>query len=245
MGLAHYKIILAYDGTAFAGFQRQAQERTVQAEFETALRKIGWQGESILAAGRTDAGVHARGQVLSFQLDWSHSAEDLQNALNFYLPQDMALRSVNKVSVDFHPRFDAKSRRYSYQIFSNAVRDPLRERYAWRVWPPVDAKRIERASKLFIGKKDFKVFGSPPVKNGTTIREVFKASWTSFGDALRFEIAANAFLYHMARRITFVLVAVGQGSLEESLVEKSFENNKLELPGLAPAAGLVLEEVVY
>jgi tRNA pseudouridine38-40 synthase len=109
MGLAHYKIILAYNGSAFAGFQRQAEARTVQAEFETALKKIGWEGTHILGAGRTDAGVHARGQVVSFQLDWGHTTEDLGNALNHYLPRDMAVNAVSEVGADFHPRYDAKA----------------------------------------------------------------------------------------------------------------------------------------
>jgi tRNA pseudouridine38-40 synthase len=245
MGLAHYKIILAYNGSAFAGFQRQTEARTVQAEFETALKKIGWRGMHILAAGRTDAGVHARGQVVSFQLDWGHTTEDLGNALNYYLPRDMAVNAVNEVGADFHPRYDAKSRRYRYRIFCQPVRDPLREDFAWRVWPPVQIERMNRAAAHLVGVHDFRPFGSPMTEDGVTIREVFDAEWMGAGDEWQFDITANAYLYHMVRRIIFSLVTIGQNEAQEQLIPECLASGELMLTGLAPAAGLVLQEVVY
>jgi tRNA pseudouridine38-40 synthase len=245
MGFAHYKIILAYNGSAFAGFQRQAEARTVQAEFEIALKKIGWGGTHILGAGRTDAGVHARGQVVSFQLDWGHTTEDLGNALNYYLPRDMAVHAVSEVGADFHPRYDAKSRRYRYRIFCQPVRDPLRENFAWRVWPPVQVERMNRAAAHLVGVHDFRAFGSPMTEDGVTIREVFEAEWMGAGDEWQFDITANAYLYHMVRRITFALVTIGQGEAQEQLITESLASGELMLTGLAPAAGLVLQEVDY
>jgi tRNA pseudouridine38-40 synthase len=245
MGIAHYKIILTYNGSAFAGFQRQEDERTVQGEFETGLRKMGWQEKSILGAGRTDAGVHARGQVVSFHLPWEHTTQDLQNALNYYLPRDMAVQSVEQVSQQFHPRYDAKSRRYCYYAFCQPVRDPLREGFAWRVSPAVDIKRMNRAAEALIGVHDFAPFGSPTSEGGATTREVFSAKWSQEGETLKFDISANAFLYHMVRRITFALVAVGQSEAGIELIGKSLETGQLNLRGLAPAEGLVLEEVIY
>jgi tRNA pseudouridine38-40 synthase len=245
MGLAHYKIILAYNGSAFAGFQRQIEARTVQAEFEEALRKIGWEGTHILGAGRTDAGVHARGQVVSFQLDWGHTPEDLGNALNYYLPRNMAVNAVSEVAADFHPRYDARSRRYCYRIFCQPVRDPLREDFAWRIWPPVQLERMNQAAAHLVGVHDFRAFGSPMTEDGATVREVFNAEWTGAGDEYQFDICANAYLYHMVRRITFALITIGQGEAEESLILESLTSGELTLTGLAPAAGLVLQEVVY
>jgi tRNA pseudouridine38-40 synthase len=245
MGLAHYKIILAYNGSDFAGFQRQAEARTVQAEFEAALKKIGWLGTHILSAGRTDAGVHARGQVVSFQLDWRHTTEDLGNALNYYLPRDMAVNAVSQVAAGFHPRYDARSRRYRYRIFCQPVRDPLREDFAWRVWPPVQVERMKWAAAFLVGVHDFRAFGSPMTENGVTVREVFRAEWTHVGDECQFDITANAYLYHMVRRITFALVKIGQGEAETRLIPESLASGELRLTGLAPAAGLVLQEVVY
>jgi tRNA pseudouridine38-40 synthase len=245
MGTAHYKIILAYNGSAFAGYQRQAEVRTVQAELETALDKLGWQGTHVQSAGRTDAGVHARGQVVSFQLDWKHTTEDLANALNHYLPSDMAVRSVSEVSADFHPRYHAKRRHYCYRIYSQPVRDPLREAFAWRVWPPADVVRMSSAGADLVGSHDFSAFGSPMTEHGVTIREVFSASWVGAGDEGQFDITANAFLYHMVRRIVFCLVTIGQGAAEVSLVAEALRTGELPLTGLAPAAGLVLEAVDY
>lgn len=245
MGLAHYKVILSYNGSGFAGFQRQKGERTVQGEFEASLRKLDWKGQSILASGRTDTGVHAIGQVVTFQLDWEHDLEDLRNALNFYLPRDMAAKSVEWVPDDFHPRFDAISRCYSYQIICQPVRDPIHEIFAWRVWPEFDLKRVLRASKAMIGAYDFAAFGSPTSKNGVTIREIFSIDWKSQDGVYQCEICANAFLYHMVRRIVFVLVKIGQNEAPENLVEESLKTGKMPVTGLAPAAGLVLKEVRY
>ena len=245
MGTAHYKVILAYHGKAFAGFQRQREERTVQGEFEAGLRKLGWQGSSIRGAGRTDAGVHARGQVVSFRLDWDHSAYDLCNALNYYLPRDMGVQSVVEVSEDFHPRYDAKARHYRYHLFCQPARDPLQEGLAWRVWPEVDIIRMNKAARALIGSHDFAPFGAPTTPGGVTVREVFSAVWRKESGIYQFDIQANAFLYHMVRRITEVLVKIGQGEAPIGLVEASLKSGELDMTGLAPAKGLVLQEVIY
>ncbi len=146
--MARYQVILAYDGTDFSGFQRQAKARTVQGVVEEALRRLNWRGRAILSAGRTDAGVHASGQAIVFDLDWNHTPEELMRALNTHLPGDVAVRAINQVSPRFQPRYQAISRRYCYHIFCDPVRDPLRERYAWRVWPPVDLSMLEQAAQL-------------------------------------------------------------------------------------------------
>jgi tRNA pseudouridine38-40 synthase len=245
MAFAHYKIILSYNGTDFAGFQRQRHARTIQSEFEGSLRKMGWQGKSILSAGRTDAGVHAEGQVISFQMDWEHSDEDLRNALNFYLPQDIAVRSVMQVSAEFHPRFDAKSRHYRYRLFCQPVRDPIREVFAWRVWPQVKLDVVNTAAEILVGSHDFRAFGRATRKGGSTIREVFSAECQADDGGYRLDIVANAFLYHMVRRICFILVAIGQGDAKPNLIEEGLESETVALMGIAPARGLVLKEVVY
>ena len=245
MGTAHYKVILSYNGSEFAGFQRQESARTVQGEFEVALRQVGWQGKSIRAAGRTDAGVHARGQVVSFHLEWAHSMDDLLNALNYYLPRDVAAQSVSQVNTDFHSRYDAKSRRYRYHCFCQPVRDPLREGFAWRTWPAPNLERMNAAAQALIGSHDFKAFGSPTTDNGVTVREVFSAQWQIAGDEYQFDIIANAFLYHMVRRIVQVLVIIGQDHAPVNLIRECLESGDMPITGLAPAKGLVLQEVRY
>jgi tRNA pseudouridine38-40 synthase len=248
--MARYQAILVYDGTQFRGFQRQSAGpgdlATVQGNVEAALRKIGWQGRSIRAAGRTDSGVHASGQVIAFDLDWNHTLQDLRSAVNAYLPTQIAIREVLEAEQDFHPRFDALSRRYRYHIFCQPVRDPLRERYAWRVWPAVLLKDLRRAAEPMAGRHDFAAFGTPPHPAGTTEREVLKAAWFEQDDELVFEIEANAFLYRMVRRLVYVQVAIAQKKLAPDLVRESLRNPPDEMiQGLAPAQGLFLVEVLY
>ncbi|TLN02249.1 tRNA pseudouridine synthase A [bacterium] len=143
--MARYQIILAYDGTDFLGYQRQEEARTVQGEVEAALQHLGWQGRSILSSGRTDTGVHASGQVIAVDLDWRHAPEALGKALNARLPDDVAVKAVKVAEKEFHPRFDALWRCYHYRLYCRAERNPLRDRFAWRVWPPVDGVGAARA----------------------------------------------------------------------------------------------------
>ena len=161
--MEHYKVTLAYDGTQFFGFQRQGSTRTVQLEVEAALRQLGWQGRTILSSGRTDSGVHASGQVIAFDLHWPHGTDVLIRALNAKLPEDIAVKAVEVVCPEFHPRFDASSRSYRYQVLFAPRRDPLQDRYAWRVWPPCEVDRLQAAARLLHGTYDFAAFGTPQV----------------------------------------------------------------------------------
>jgi tRNA pseudouridine38-40 synthase len=242
-----YKSILAYDGTDFHGFQRQSQSvRTVQGELEAGLRKIGWQGESILAAGRTDGGVHARGQVVTFQMNWDHGEATLQRALNASLPADMAITSVETAGDDFHPRFSATSRRYRYSLLLAPLRDPLRERYAWQIWPGLEVDDLNQIGSHLVGRHDFGAFGTAPIEGGHTKREIMQLAWSQEGDRQWVDITADAFLYHMVRRLVSAILEVGEGrrgleELQTSLVDPSLHWET----GLAPAHGLCLEEVRY
>lgn len=244
--MARYKVTVAYDGTRFCGFQRQSEERTVQGVIESALKKIGWPGTTILAAGRTDTGVHASGQVISFDLDWVHSVLDLQSALNANLPPDVAAGSVMLAEADFHARFDAIRRCYRYRLYSSSVRDPLKDRYAWRVWPGVDETRLQSAAGYLPGEHDFSAFGAPLKAGGSTLRCVSRAVWSVDSEDLVFEISANAFLYHMVRRLVSFQVQIGQGKLTPSAVSEALDGGSKELVrGLAPPQGLVLVDVIY
>ena len=244
--MAHYKIILAYDGTEFLGFQRQLEGRTVQATVESTLRKIGWNGASITAAGRTDTGVHASGQVVAFEHNWSHSEDDLRDALNANLPLDVAARSVEQVGDEFHPRHSATARCYQYRLLVDSIQNPLKERYAWRVWPPVAMDLVENAAEKLIGKYDFSAFGTPPQPGGSTTREIFGATWQIENEYVVFEILGNAFLYHMVRRLVSFLVDIGleKRTLESIDVLLSGDQKKM-VQGLAPAKGLILINVRY
>ena len=245
--MARYKIILAYDGTELFGSQRQAEIRTVQSVLEAALKKLDWQDQSILLAGRTDSGVHAAGQVAAFDLDWKHPPEALLRALNATLPSDVAVRSISECLSDFHPRFGALSRSYRYTIFCDPVRHPLWERYAWRIWPEPDFDRLQSSAQELLGTHDFAAFGSPPRAGGSTTRQVQHSQWRQQENWLIFDVTANAFLYHMVRRMVFVQVAVAQGKLEAGIISRALEQPQTQpmFQGLAPSQGLSLTQVSY
>ena len=251
--MARYKLTLAYNGTDFFGSQRQANPRTVQGELEKALSKLGWIQSSVLMSGRTDTGVHATGQVVAFDLDWPHTDDDLVRALNATLPVDVAVQNAQIVHTRFHPRFDATSRLYQYKLFCQPVRQPIRESFAWRVWPAINVERPCTIAQLFLGRHDFSAFGSPTTPKGSTVRTVMKAKWTQAEkDEWHFEVQADAFLYRMVRRLVFVQVAVAQGKVSAEAIADALanpeqaESRSEKVPaGLAPAHGLTLLEVTY
>jgi tRNA pseudouridine38-40 synthase len=244
--MARYKVILAYDGTGFQGSQRQADTRTVQGDLEKALHKLGWTGKSVILAGRTDTGVHATGQVAAFDFAWKHSEQQLLKALNAELPADLAVKNLCVTSADFHPRFDAGAREYRYRLFCEPIRDPLRERFAWRVWPAISPADLHQTAGVFIGTHDFSSFGSPTTSRGTTVRTVTKAEWREEPDGeWQFEVRADAFLYRMVRRLVFVQISVARGKCSVEEVQKSLVRKSRLPSGLAPAHGLALVEVDY
>ena len=243
--MARYQLILAYDGTRLEGSQRQVKKRTAQGELENALRTLGWTGRSVLIAGRTDSGVHAEGQSVALDFEWAHSPDDLRSALNANLPPDLAVREAREVRPDFHPRFDASSRRYRYRILCDPIRDPVLERFTWRVWPALEEKLLHETASVFLGKHDFAAFGSPTSVNGSTVRTVMSARWTGFATEWQFEVEADAFLYRMVRRLVFVQVMVAQTRIAIEEVRQAMETQTKLRAGLAPAHGLSLIKVTY
>jgi tRNA pseudouridine38-40 synthase len=207
---------------------------------------LGWEGRHLLAAGRTDTGVHALGQVVAFDLDWSHPPAALAPALNARLPGNVRCRAVTRVANEFHPRYGARRRTYRYRILESRQADPLGERFAWRIWPALELGILGQVSAAIVGRKDFAAFGTPPHRGGTTVRHVMRTEWRPIEDALEFTIQAEAFLYRMVRMLVGSLVRVGQGRLGEA----GFLD-LLERPGAghggpaAPAKGLCLMNIDY
>jgi len=245
--MARYQVILAYDGSGFTGSQRQANSRTVQGELENALHALGWSERSVLMAGRTDTGVHATGQVAAFDFDgWTHPVAKMLKALNAKLPPDLAVKDLRPAPAEFHPRFDAVSRSYRYRLFNEPIRDPLREKFAWRVWPRLDGEALKRDAELFLGTHDFAAFGSPTSEKGTTVRTVTGSEWRKKQDGeWQFEVRADAFLYRMVRRLVFVQVALAQGKAAVKDVQQALTGRGTLPSGLAPAHGLTLVDVEY
>ena len=247
-GTQRFRAVVEYDGTDFAGFQRQRDEfRTVQGELESALSKLGQGKVPILAAGRTDSGVHATGQVISFDLDWKHPSEKLLLAVNTQLPWDVSIRKVNKAEADFHPRFDAKRRAYRYHIelCEDRARRPLSRDRKWQIFKPLNVQAMNEAASYLVGEMDFATFGMPPQGNNT-VREIFAAEWTQSKNELTFFIEANAFLYRMVRSITGSLKMVGDGAWSVDDFRNALEaTDRKRSAAVAPAWGLYLVSVTY
>jgi tRNA pseudouridine38-40 synthase len=246
MGIRRYRATVEYDGTDFHGFQRQAQgERTVQATLEDAILAVSQQPARIIGAGRTDAGVHARGQVISFDLEWRHGQEALGRAINANLPSDIVVRNVVAVEQGFHPRFDARQRTYQYFINNQSVRSPLLRRVAWHRPRPLDLAAMNDASSLLVGEHDLAAFGTPPV-GSNTMRHVYRAQWRRQEGLAIFTIEANAFLYRMVRSLVGSLCLVGEGqwSVDEFARVLAAADRSLAGP-TAPPLGLILWSVSY
>ena len=240
------KAVIAYDGTAYHGFQRQSPDRepSIQGTLEGALSKIGQAGE-VLGAGRTDAGVHASGQVIAFNVDWRHSLDDLQRALNATLPADIAVLELEQTADTFHPRYDAVSRAYRYSICNTRVRNPFMMRYALHVPQELDVDAMRRALAYAIGDHDFAAFGQPTMGE-STIRSMYRAEIVRDGLSIAIELQANGFLYRMVRRIVGTLIPVGRSEqTPEDFAEilKSADPNRAG-PAVTPN-GLCLIEVNY
>ena len=240
------RAVIAYDGTDYHGFQRQSPDRepSIQGTLEGALSKIGQPGD-VQGAGRTDAGVHASGQVAAFNVDWRHSLTDLQRALNATLPEDMAVLELEQAVDTFHPRYDAVSRAYRYSIHTARVRDPLLVRYVLHVPQELDVDAMRRALACTIGTHDFAAFGQPTVGE-STIRSMYGAEVIASGPSIAIELQANGFLYRMVRRIVGTLISIGRGEQAPAdffEILKSADPNRA-VPTVAPN-GLCLIQVKY
>ena len=244
-----------YDGTDLAGFQLQARDRTVQGEIERALREVtGVEtdascnragGSRVIGAGRTDSGVHARGQVIAFDADCRLELTDLHRALNAVLAADVAIVQMGLAQEGFHPRFDAVSRTYRYTLLAQPWRSPLTRRTAWQVPYQLDIDRMAQASRCLIGTHDFSTFGRPP-QGDNPVRTVSQAEWATAAERMTFDITANAFLYHMVRSLAGSLVQVGAGQLSVAEFEAMLLARDSSLvKQLAPAHGLCLMRVDY
>ena len=236
---------IEYDGTDYLGFQLQAQGVTVQGEIERALTAVTQEEIRIIGAGRTDAGVHARGQVIAFSTAWRHPIEELQRALNAVLPVDIAVRGLRSVAEAFHPRFDAVSREYRYTIFNRPLRSPLVRRFAYHFPRPLDVAAMNEAAGTLVGSHDFASFGRAP-QGDNTVREVYRAQCSPEEPFVYFDIVANAFLYRMVRSLVGTLLLVGTGELSPHGFEEILRSADRSTAGqVAPAHGLCLMKVNY
>ncbi len=242
-----FRLLVAYDGGDFAGWQIQPDERTVQGELEAALRELLGHEVRARAAGRTDTGVHASGQVVCFRTPRELSPEVVGRALNALLGRDMAVLEVDLVDEDFDPRRSASSRSYEYRIWNQRVRSPFWRRYAWHVVQPLSLDAMNEAAAHLVGEHDYTSFRAANCDaEGPVRRMVASAFEASPSGMLIYRVTATAFLRHMVRNVVGTLVEVGRGRRDASTIPSLLAARNRSLAGAtAPALGLCLTGVEY
>jgi tRNA pseudouridine38-40 synthase len=245
------KITLSYDGSDFSGFQRQSNARSVQGELETALAEVEGRRVVVHGAGRTDARVHALGQVASFKLSNAISTRDLLRALNAKLPEDVRVLSVDEAAPEFNARFHARSKMYRYRICNTRIMSPFQRRYAWHISRALDLEAMRGAARALLGRHDFASFQALGGTVKTTVRVVTRSEWTeepmpAGGRLLIFEIAGTGFLKYMVRTVVGTLVEVGDGRRSEASFAALLGAASRAAAGpTAPPFGLYLVRVDY
>jgi len=245
--LQGHKLTIAYRGTEFSGWQCQPGKRTVQECLETALEKLWGVKISLQGSGRTDTGVHALGQVASFNAPKLHNDVVLQRALNANLPRDMRVVKCRLVSPAFHARFDAIGKTYRYLILNHLVQDPFTLDTHWYVPRPLDLAAMRRSAKMLLGRHDFASFTSNPgYERESTIRTMTRASVIRDGSVLVFHFTSEGYLYRMVRNLVGALTHVGLGKMTVEDFGKVLKaRSRSAAPATAPACGLYLMSVKY
>lgn len=238
------KLIVEYDGTEFVGWQRQLNGRSVQEEIEKTLSTLTRERVTIVGAGRTDSGVHARGQTANFFYEGALSVVDFQRALNGLLPEDIVVHSAEDVEETFSSRFSAKSREYKYNISLRPA--AIVRRYCWQLSYEFDVERMNRAATTILGLHDFQAF----CKSETDVEhyrcEVLESQWTAAEGSLVYSVKANRFLHGMVRTLVGTMVNVGRGfTPEEDFIKILTSKDRSQAGQSAPAKGLFLERVTY
>jgi len=241
------KLTIEYDGTDFVGWQVQPEGRSVQATIERALAKLLGEPVRITGSGRTDAGVHARGQVASFQTEKKLPLQAYVQGLNSLLPPDVSIADAAEVDPGFDARRSASGKRYLYRVSNRPSRSALRHRTHWEVFAPLDLEPMREAASLLLGTHDFSAFRAANCHARTTVRKLRQLEIRRIGDdELLFTVEATAFLKHMVRNLVGTLVEVGLGKRDAASISTLLQSRDRRLAGrTAPALGLTLDEVFY
>jgi tRNA pseudouridine38-40 synthase len=245
--MRNIKLLIEYDGTHYQGWQVQLKGPTIQGILEEKLSLLTGESIHLISSGRTDAGVHALGQVAHFKTQSQMDARSIQRALNSLLPPDIVIQKIEEVEEGFHARKHCKSKVYEYRILNRYPRSPFHHGYAWYIPQKLDFKEMGKATRWLVGEHDFSSFRSVGTPTRTAIRRVIRAEWKRGRSGLvRFEIEANGFLKQMVRAIVGTLAEVGKGKMSAMEFQKVLESKERKNAGpTAPAHGLFLKEVKY
>ena len=240
------KLVLEYDGTGYAGWQRQPDHPTIQEAIEQAILQVSQATVSVVGAGRTDAGVHALGQVASFHTNRDWLASNWMKALNAVLPKDIAVRSTTLTDAHFHAQHDARGKLYTYRILHRSTRPTIDRAFVWHIYSPLNDAAMQQAAATLIGSQDFSSFEGSLTDNTNPICHLQRLDVTRQGDQIHIEAYADRFLKHMVRAIVGTVIEVGLGRRPpDSLAEILKARNRSAAGRTAPAHGLCLMRVDY
>lgn len=244
--MKNYKITIQYEGTRFQGWQRQTStDNTIQGKIEVILSKMCNVPVEINGAGRTDAGVHAKGQIANFKIDTDKSTKEIMDYLNMYLPEDIAVVAIEEVDERFHARLNAKGKHYQYRLRTSATPDVFNRRYVHVQDASLDVEAMRKAAELLSGKHDFKAFTSNHRTKKSTVRTI-DIQIKEAPEEVIFDYTGDGFLYHMVRILTGTLIEVGEGKRRpESMKDILTSEERANAGTLVPAKGLTLVEVYY
>ena len=245
--MRNFKVTLQYEGTRYQGWQKQeSTDNTIQGKLEALLSKMAGTKVEIQGSGRTDAGVHAAGQVANFHLDTDQSPSQIMDYMNFYLPEDIAVISIEEVPERFHSRLNAKGKTYLYRVINSPVPHIFDRKYAWTVEEKLDVDAMRKAAAFLEGTHDYKAFTSLKKSKKSTVRTVERILIECVDDEIRFTFRGDGFLYHMVRIMMGTLIEVGMHKKKPEEITGIFEKGLRENAGeLVPAKGLTLLEVRY
>ncbi|PIP37460.1 MAG: tRNA pseudouridine(38-40) synthase TruA [Desulfobacterales bacterium CG07_land_8_20_14_0_80_52_14] len=245
--MLNFKLFIEYDGTAYHGWQRQKACPTIQGEIEKVVRKMAGKAVTVIGSGRTDAGVHALGQVAHFHCETRLSPKSFLSGLNSLLPKDIVIHRIVKTKRDFHARYNARTKTYQYRILNRPIPKAVGRFYAWHVRKPLDLSAMRSAAGYLTGTHDFKSFEGAGSPRSHTLRTVTKAALSkSAGGIILFEIQADGFLKAMVRNIVGTLVYVGLGKISPEEMEEILRSKDRRKAGpTAPSCGLFLKKVIY
>lgn len=245
--MRNIRLMLQYEGTRYQGWQRQqSTDNTIQGKLEQLLTKMCGGPVEVHGSGRTDAGVHARGQVANFYTDSQMPVEEMLDYINRYLPEDIAVTGISEAAPRFHSRLNACGKHYEYRIINSAIPDVFQRRYALEVPEALDVQAMERAAAYLLGEHDFKSFTSARRGRKSTVRRIDEIRIIKEGSLLRFSFKGNGFLHHMIRIVMGTLLEVGTGKREAENIKQVLEaKDRTQAGPLAPAKGLTLMEVYF
>jgi tRNA pseudouridine38-40 synthase len=245
--MRNIRLLLEYDGTRYHGWQRQKNALTIQEVLEAALGQLTGEAVSVIGSGRTDAGVHARGQAANFRTASHIPLKAFHEGLNSLLPEDIAVLEAVEAPPEFHARKSARAKTYEYRILNRATRSPLNHHYAWWIERPLDLEAMDRAAQALLGQHDFTAFQASGSGIKNTVREVFSSKWRrEREDWLIYAITANGLLRGMVRSLVGTMVEVGRGKFPADHLKQVLESRDRRGAGpTAPAPGLYLVEVIY